>query len=113
MFQKGHPLDGSGPLSHYRDASILHLRNAYSYWLAWVMRVETGHIAIDQAKKEHDEGSSGPRHFGASEEPDTEGQEHQRDYEQEAAFPVDLDPSPHVGLHHSQERKGYRGRGEL
>ncbi len=36
MFQKGHPLDGSGPLSHYRDASILHLRNAYSYWLAWV-----------------------------------------------------------------------------
>jgi len=38
MFQKGHPLDGAGPLSHYRDASILHLRNAYSYWLAWVMR---------------------------------------------------------------------------
>jgi len=36
MFQKGHPLDGSGPLSHYRDASIRHLRNAYSYWLAWV-----------------------------------------------------------------------------
>ncbi len=36
MFQKGHPLDGSGPLSHYRDASIINLRNAYSYWLAWI-----------------------------------------------------------------------------
>ena len=36
LFQQGHPLDESGPLSHYRDASIIHLRNAYSYWLAWI-----------------------------------------------------------------------------
>ena len=38
LFQKGHPLDGSGPLCHYRDVSITHLSNAYSYWLAWLHR---------------------------------------------------------------------------
>lgn len=36
LFRKGHPLDEAGPLAHYREASIVHLQNAYSYWLAWI-----------------------------------------------------------------------------
>lgn len=39
LIQKGHPLDDTGRLAHFRDASQEKLRNNYGYWLAWVQYV--------------------------------------------------------------------------
>ncbi len=36
LFKKGHPLDDTGRLAHFRATTEEKLRNSYSYWLAWV-----------------------------------------------------------------------------
>jgi integrase len=36
LFQKGHPLDEAGPLSHLRPVSITGLEVTWGHWLGWV-----------------------------------------------------------------------------
>lgn len=47
LFRKGHPLDGRGPLHHYRPASVATMTAAYGHWLAWVTRERSQLLSLD------------------------------------------------------------------
>ena len=46
LFRKGHPLDDSGRLAHFRATSEEKLRNSYSYWLAWVSSTAPAQLVV-------------------------------------------------------------------